>query len=80
MPVFVKEYVGRIRKSNETQGKDGVYFGHGTREIATVRSILLGKELTCDADTIDIYYLLEFIGKIVYTRIAQIVRIIRIHV
>lgn len=53
MPVFVKEYVGRIRKSNETQGKDGVYFGHGTREIATVRSILLGKELTCDADTID---------------------------
>lgn len=53
MPVFVKEYVERIRKSNETQGKDGVYFGHGTREIATVRSILLGKELTCDADTMD---------------------------
>ena len=53
MPVFVKEYVGSIRKSNETQGKDGVYFGHGTREIATVRSILLGKELTCDADTMD---------------------------
>ena len=49
----MKEYVERIRKSNETQGKDGVYFGHGTREIATVRSILLGKELTCDADTID---------------------------
>lgn len=53
MPVFVKEYVERIRKSNETQGKDGVYFGHGTREIATVRSILLGKELICDADTMD---------------------------
>ena len=54
MPVFVKEYVERIRKSNETQGKDGVYFGHGTCEIATVRSILLGKELTCDTDTMDI--------------------------
>lgn len=53
MPVFVKEYVERIRKNNETQGKDGVYFGHGTREIATVRSILLGKEFTCDADTMD---------------------------
>ena len=53
MPVFVKEYVERIRKSNETQGKDGVYFGHGTCEIATVRSILLGKELTCDTDTMD---------------------------
>ena len=41
MPAFVKEYIERIRKSNETQGKDGVYFGHGAREIATVRSILL---------------------------------------
>lgn len=53
MPVFVKEYVERIRKNNETQGKDGVYFGHVTREIATVRSILLGKEFVCDADTMD---------------------------
>lgn len=53
MPVFVKEYVERIRKSNETQGKGGVYFGHGTREIATVRYILSGKELICDADTMD---------------------------
>lgn len=53
MPVFVKEYVERIRKNNETQGKDGVYFGHGTREIATVRSILLGKEFVCDAETMD---------------------------
>ena len=53
MPVFVKEYVERIRKNNETQGKDGVYFGHGTREIATVRSILLGKELKYDTNTMD---------------------------
>ena len=47
MPAFVKEYIERIRKSNETQGKDGVYFGHGAREIATVRSILLEKGLMC---------------------------------
>ena len=53
MPVFMKEYVERIRKNNETQGKDGVYWGHVTREIATVRSILLGKEFVCDADTMD---------------------------
>lgn len=53
MPVFVKEYIERIRKNNEKQGKDGVYFGHGTREIATVRAILLGKESLCDADTMD---------------------------
>lgn len=54
MPVFVKEYVERIRKSNETQGKDGVYFGHGTREIATVRAILLGKEFACDPEIMDV--------------------------
>lgn len=53
MPVFVREYVEHIRKSNETQGKDGVYFGYGTRKIATVRAILLGKEFVSDADTMD---------------------------
>lgn len=53
MPVFVKEYVERIRKSNETQGKDGVYFDNYSREIAKVRSILLGKEFKCDVDTMD---------------------------
>ena len=53
MPAFVKEYVERIRKNNEMQGKDGVYFGHGIREIATVRSILLGEKFTCDTDTMD---------------------------
>ena len=53
MPAFVKEYIERIRKNNETQGKDGVYFGHGAREIATVRSILLEKGLMCDANTMD---------------------------
>ena len=53
MPVFVKEYVERIQKSNETQGKDGFYFENDSREIATIRSILLGKEFKCDADTMD---------------------------
>lgn len=51
---FVREYAERIRKSNETQGKDGVYFGHGTREIATVRAILLGKEFVCDPEIMDV--------------------------
>ena len=53
MPVFVKEYIEHIKKSNETQGKNGVYFGHGRREIATVRAILLGKEVACDTETVD---------------------------
>lgn len=53
MPGFIREYIGRIRTSNEKQGKDGVYFGRGTREIATVRAILLGEGLVYDADTMD---------------------------
>lgn len=53
MPAFVREYIERIKKSNETQGKDGIYFGHGTREIATVRTTLSGKEIECNSDTMD---------------------------
>lgn len=53
MPVLVKKYVELIRKSNETQGKDGAYFMSATREIATVRSMLLGKGLVFDTDTMD---------------------------
>lgn len=53
MPGFVREYIERIRTSNEDQGKNGVYFGHGTRDIATVRTILLRKERVYDADTMD---------------------------
>lgn len=53
LPMFVREYVERIQKSNETQGKNGVYYGHGTREIATVRAVLLRNELVCDTETMD---------------------------
>lgn len=49
----VREYTERIRRSNKTQGKDGVYFGHGTREIATVRAILLREEFVCDLETME---------------------------
>ena len=54
MPVFIREYVERIKKSNETQGKNGIYFGHGTREIATVRAILLGRDVICESGTMDL--------------------------
>ena len=53
MPVFVRKYVETIKKSNETQGKNGYYFGHGERELATVRAILLEKEIKCDTETMD---------------------------
>ena len=50
MPIFVREYAERIKKNNETQGKNGAYFEHGIREIATVRAILLGKDIVCDSE------------------------------
>lgn len=54
MPVFVREYIDIIRKNTETQGKNGMYFGHGTREIATVRAILLEEETVCEPETMDL--------------------------
>lgn len=53
MPIFVREYVERIKKNNETQGKNGTYFGQGIREIATMRSILLGRDIVFDSETMD---------------------------
>lgn len=53
MPVFVREYAEHIQKRNETQGKNGVYSEYGTREIATVRNILLGEDVVCDTETMD---------------------------
>lgn len=53
MPIFVRKYVEQIKKDNETQGKNGVYFERGTREIATVRNILLKRDGVCDAETMN---------------------------
>ena len=53
MPGFVQDYIERIRHSNEMQGMGGVYSRHGTRDIATVRKILLYKEFVCDPHTMD---------------------------
>lgn len=40
-PQFIKGYVEHIKKSNIEQGKNGTYFGHAYREIATIRNILM---------------------------------------
>lgn len=53
LPGFVKGYVEEARKSNETQGQGGVYFGHGTRTLATIRSIFCLNAVKWDADLMD---------------------------
>ena len=52
-PVFIKKYIESIRKRNEEQGKNGKFLGYTTREIATVRAILVGQEIEYDPETID---------------------------
>lgn len=54
LPDFVEKYAESIKKSNETQGSNGVYFERGTREIATVRAIMLGNEIACEPETMDL--------------------------
>lgn len=52
-PEFVRKYIKHIKKNNETQGKDGQYFGYGTRYIATVRAILLENGITYAPEIMD---------------------------
>lgn len=52
-PIFVNEYVERIKNNNTTQGKNGLYYEHGTREIATVQAILSEDEVECSSTTMD---------------------------
>lgn len=52
-PEFVQRYIKRIEGSNATQGKNGHYFSHGTRDIATVRAVLMEDGSTCSGDIMD---------------------------
>lgn len=50
---FLIKYVQRIQHSNDTQGKNGIYFGHGSRDIAVVRSILHTNDINFDEEIMD---------------------------
>lgn len=52
-PEYIQKCIKRINESNDSQGENGCYFGHGTRDIATIRNILLADENVCDISTID---------------------------
>lgn len=49
---IIQNYVYFIQRSNQTQGKNGIYFGHGTRNAAVIRSILLENDID-DKEIID---------------------------
>lgn len=44
---YVENALKRIKSSNEKQGKNGTYFGHGSRDIATIRAIIIDNEYNC---------------------------------
>lgn len=52
-PVFLSKYLEIVKNNNETQGKNGRYFGHGTREIATIKSILLDGDQQYEDSLVD---------------------------
>lgn len=50
----IRDYVGRIKQDNETQGQNGRFFGHGIRFIARIRLMLLSEKYVCeDEDLLD---------------------------
>ena len=53
LPGLVKGYVEEAQKTNETQGKNGVFFGHGTRVLATIRSIICRNDVKWDDELMD---------------------------
>lgn len=52
-PVFLNKYIEIVKNNNETQGKNGRYLGHGTREIATIKSILLDSDQQYEDSLVD---------------------------
>lgn len=53
LPGLVKGYVEKAQKTNVTQGQNGVYFGHGTRTLATIRSIFRLNNVKWDDELMD---------------------------
>lgn len=53
LPGLVKGYVEEAQRTNVTQGQNGVFFGHGTRTLATIRSIFLLNEVKWDNELMD---------------------------
>ena len=53
MPLFIRKYATQIKKTNETQGVNGYYFGYGSRDMATIRSILINYRYDYDTELMD---------------------------
>lgn len=52
-PIFVEKLIARVHQNNFTQGKNGTYFEHGTRDIAGITSILKASDFNYSTDLMD---------------------------
>jgi len=52
-PAFIEKMIARVHQSNMKQGKNGTYYGHGTRDIAGITSILQASDFNYSADLMD---------------------------
>ena len=50
---FINDYAQRIHKNNAEQGKNGTYFRHRSRDIATIRNIFMRKHISYSAELMD---------------------------
>lgn len=49
-PELINSYISGIKEDNEKQGVGGTFYGHFTREHATIRAMLLDDEFTCSEE------------------------------
>lgn len=49
-PELINRYISDIKEDNKKQVVGGTYYGHFTREHATMRAMLLDDEFTCSAE------------------------------
>lgn len=50
---FVEKLTAMVQRSNEKQGANGRYYGHGTRDIASVNSILQASDFNYSTEIMD---------------------------
>lgn len=53
-PKFAFEYIKKVKNNNEKQGKDGVYFGHGTNEINAIYQMMITDNVVFGSELIDL--------------------------
>ena len=52
-PIFIEKLIKQIHQNNTTQGKSGKYFGHATRNIAAITSILQSSDFNYSVNLMD---------------------------